>query len=330
MKLTNCIITDNGITTIIGARPFYVGKDHLNYSKILQTLKSKDGDAFLKLYSIAASIPKLKQNTEFKVSEGLVVGYSSVTWRGITIQSNIVDRLLQLQSEGHDVGPLSRFLEKTLNLPKENAEALFSFMQSKGLPIDNDGDVLGWKVVNSNFKDKYTGKIDNSVGVTVPEIPRSLCDSDNSVACSRGYHVGNMTYSGPSGSFYSSHSGDNIIIVKFNPANVVSVPSDSHENKIRVTQYTVMEQYAIKTQFDKSKMNCSVRNITLDKVKVGNTITFDVPRGFNGVRLKYEGISSRSKNTKFYGRLLKGTLHGEVGRSASFLISEVNNIKVVL
>lgn len=327
MKLTNCIITDNGISTVIEGRPYSVGKDHLKYKEILKTLKSKDGDKFIELYLLGSKSVKIKESSGFKVSSSLVVGYENITWNGTEIRNSIVEKILRLQKEGQDVGPISLFLEKTLSLSKENAEALFLFVESKGLPISEDGDLLAWKVVNSNYKDKHTGKVDNSVGVTVPEIPRSLCDSSRENPCSLGYHVGNLAYSGPQGTFQGS--GDKTVIVKFNPSNVVSVPSDVRQNKIRVTQYTVVEDYKPENMV---KMEQVTRNLTIESLKHGDKVVFitkDGRRKPKEVVLKFEGVSKRSKCTSFYGRILKGSTYGIPGQSASFVISNISNLKKV-
>lgn len=327
MKLTNCIVTDNGISTVIEGRPYSVGKDHLKYKEILKTLKSKDGDKFLELYSTTAKVPQIKQAHGFKVSSLLVVGYENVTWNGAEIRNSIVEKILRLQSEGQDVGPISRFLEKTLSLSKENAEALFLFVESKGLPISEDGDLLAWKVVDSEYKDKHTHSVDNKVGVTVPEIPRSLCDSSRDNPCSLGYHIGNLAYSGPTGSFQGG--GDKTIIVKFNPGNVVSVPSDVRQNKIRVTQYSVIEDYKPENMV---KMEKVTRNLTIEGLRHGDKVQFltkDGRRKPKEVVLKFEGVSKRSKGTSFYGRILKDSSFGTPGSSASFVIADISNLKKV-
>lgn len=323
MKLTNCVVSESGISTILDRVPYTVNRDHANYDRILKVLKTKDGAKFLELYNSARTV--LKDDKHFKVSGSLVVGYNNVTWNGQEVRNTIVDRILQLQKTGQDTGPISKFLEKALSLPKENAEALFAFIETKGLSIHEDGDVLAWKVVEGNYKDKHSRTIDNKPGTTVPEIPRSLCDSDNRVACSKGYHVGNLAYSGPGGSFYTN--GDKIVIVKFNPANTVSVPSDVTQNKLRVTQYTVVEDYKLGTEKKMEKVIVS----GIDNLIHGDRIKFYTY--INGQRtrnivLKFEGVSKKNPNN-FYGRLLKGTKWGEAGRSASFEISKVKDLKKV-
>lgn len=325
MKLTNCIISDNGITTIIGGKPYQVRTEHPNYDKILKTLKTKDADEFLRLYSVSAAISKIKSNEDFKVTESLVVGHGAITYKGIPVNNVVANRILAMQSEGHDIGPLSRFLEKALSLTAENLEALYLFLGNAGLPINNDGNVMAWKVVKANFKDKHTGKVDNTPGVTVPPLPRALCDSNGNNICSTGYHVGNLKYSGPQGSFYSPNLGERIILVEFNPADVISVPSDARQDKLRVCQYTVIEEFIPEPEKE-FKPESTFVNLNIKRLKPGRKIKFNVS-GMT-VQFKFEGISKKSKGTKFFGRVLKGSDgHFKAGNSASFLLSEVINVE---
>lgn len=324
MKFDAKIISANGISAIVGGKPYNVGSDNANYDKILKSLKGKDATEFLKL--VTSNKVDVK-SSGFVSSESIVVGQYEVTYKGEPLHNTVTQRLIELQEEGHDVAPLAKFLENSLSLPSENLEALFQFMENKGLPITEDGCVLGWKVVDKNFRDKHTGRVDNTPGVTVTEIPRALCDSSRDVACSKGYHIGNLNYAGPQGHFYHPQNGDRIVICKFNPKNLVSVPADSSDDKIRVTVYDVLEEY-------KEMLPNTFVNLSLKDVKAGDRIVFTLTKDSRiskdyEVIMKYEGISQRSKNTKFYGRLLKGTEYGEPGRSASFLISEISNLKKV-
>ena len=59
--------------------------------------------------------------------------------------------------------------------------------------------------------------------------------------CSSGLHVGSLSYSGPGG-WYNS-GDDKIVIVKVNPADAVSVPSDHGASKLRVCKYEVIGEY---------------------------------------------------------------------------------------
>ena len=113
---------------------------------------------------------------------------------------------------------------------------LFDFMQHEHLPITDDGHFLAYKAVNKDFKDKWSGTFDNSVGNTV-EVDRDNVDSNRNNGCSKGLHVGSLDYVKGYG---SEDSGDQFLVVKVNPMDVVSVPHDSRYQKLRCCKYEVV------------------------------------------------------------------------------------------
>lgn len=101
-------------------------------------------------------------------------------------------------------------------------------------PLLPDGRFLAWKGVRTDFKDKYSGKFDNSVG-NIVSVPRNEVDDNREMHCSNGLHVATYEYA-------SNYAGcDGVLVeVAVNPANVVSVPTDSSFQKMRVTEYEVL------------------------------------------------------------------------------------------
>ena len=106
------------------------------------------------------------------------------------------------------------------------------------MPITEDGCVLAYKAVNSNYMYKYTGTMNNSVGETV-SIDRGKVDDNRDKGCSAGLHCGALDYVRDYG---SEDSGDHIMIVKVNPMDAVSVPHDCQHQKLRVCQYEVVAE----------------------------------------------------------------------------------------
>lgn len=325
MKFDAKLITEDGISCIIGGKPYNVGTEHPKYKEIEKTLRGQDADKFL---SLVQKIQPIKINKcNFACTESVCVGEYEVTYKGEPIHNTVTERLIALNNEGHDVLPLSLFLEKLLKNPsKWCVDALYTFLEAKGLPITEDGDVLAYKVVDVDWMDKYSGTISNKIG-TAHEVPRNTVDDDRTKQCSYGFHVGDLTYSGPNGS-YRGPASDRTLIVKFSPEDVVAVPEEADAQKIRVCKYTVMSEY-------KELPNTFV-NLSVAQLKHGDKIEFEVfdpDWDFESSRtmvcLKFEGISKRHKGTRFYGRFLAGTEYGTVGQSASFLISEISNLKKV-
>jgi hypothetical protein len=80
----------------------------------------------------------------------------------------------------------------------------------------------------------YTGHVPNPLGALVT-IGRAEVDPDRDTACSAGLHVGTWEYAEM---FAGAHG--KILTVSVNPRDVVAVPRDHHDQKMRVCAYTVL------------------------------------------------------------------------------------------
>jgi hypothetical protein len=111
------------------------------------------------------------------------------------------------------------------------------------MTVTEDGDLLAYKGVNVDGTSVHAGygivngeefehaNLPNEVG-SVIEIPRSMVDTNRGAACSVGLHVGDYSY--------ASSFARRLLTVVVNPRDVVSVPSDSEDRKVRVARYTVI------------------------------------------------------------------------------------------
>ena len=145
--------------------------------------------------------------------------------------------------EGLPVQPLVNFLKKLMENSSFSARnELFDFLDHRSLPITEDGCFLAYKVVKSNYKDKYSGHVDNSVGKSVT-MARYGVDDDRGNGCGSGLHAGTLEYVQSYGSFSGEDSSDKVVIVKIDPENVVSVPQDCNCQKMRCCEYTVLRDY---------------------------------------------------------------------------------------
>lgn len=138
--------------------------------------------------------------------------------------------------------PWVKFLEKLEETSSmEVYNNIHNFLAHNDLQIDEDGDILAYKAVRADFKDIYTGKIDNSVGQVVTEERRKISTNANST-CSFGLHACSMDYLRNSG--YAS-KGSNMITVKLDVRDIVCVPNDYHGTKIRVCRYKVIKHLGV-------------------------------------------------------------------------------------
>lgn len=113
-------------------------------------------------------------------------------------------------------------------------------MQVNNLPITKDGCFIAFKMVRADYRDIYTGTMDNSPGC-VPKMKRADVDPDKDRTCSRGLHFAALEYV-RNGSYGSSSNGDRLMAVKINPRDVVAIPTDYNNSKGRACQYLVLKE----------------------------------------------------------------------------------------
>jgi hypothetical protein len=147
---------------------------------------------------------------------------------------------------------LEEFLEKGLSLEplvklaaniKKVADPfvrdqMVRFLRCSKFPITDDGCFIAFKrvkEVEGKLLDIYTGKIPNNVGDS-PRMAWEDVTKDPHTTCSAGLHVGAWGYMGVM-------SGDVTLAVKVNPADVVSVPYDYQDQKMRTMGYTVVASH---------------------------------------------------------------------------------------
>lgn len=185
------------------------------------------------------------------LSERVSVDGKEVYFDGDPLRGEISDLIKKMFEEGKalDFKPLVNFLEKAKTNPSlKSVDDLYRWIKKGDLVIDPDGDIVAYKGVNVNSEgisvsvhsgkafvngEEVIGYIPNVPG-TVISMPRSNVDDNEAVACSTGLHAG--TYS------YASSFANRLLLVKINPRDVVSVPRDSSDQKLRVSRYTVLTQ----------------------------------------------------------------------------------------
>lgn len=189
------------------------------------------------------------------LSERVSVRGNRLLFDGDPINGTLVEYILELHAHGESekLGAYVNFLEKVKTNPAiETIDGLWKWIQHGDLTVTPEGDVLFYKGCIGNgdartsssqgtaFVDgeEITGKIPNPDGAVVT-MPRSTVDDGGWSMCSTGLHV--ATYAFASG-FAREHGngGGDVVVVKVNPRDVVSVPNDSSFQKLRVCRYTVL------------------------------------------------------------------------------------------
>lgn len=228
--MLNYIFSEDTVTLIIRGKPYSQPRT----DELVEAIRTND------LAAVEAIVfPKTTQNVvETMTSLGAVEVFNGhITIGGRTVHGFLVDRILETNALGLPIAPMAAFLQRVDRNPDGRArDDLFAWIEKSKMPILPDGRFLAYRLIRQDWKDIYTGTIDNSIGAT-PFMDRNLCDSDPDRTCSRGLHFCNAVYLPNYGS-----SDSRVVIVAIDPADVVAFPRDYGLSKGRCCRYEVLEE----------------------------------------------------------------------------------------
>ncbi len=252
--MNSYIMLENGVSMSIGMKPYNVDASHPNFNKIVEALKEENWDVVDELVNIAKSVLSF-------VGDKITVDVDNgvVSYFGEELHGSLVERILRMMREGFDIKPLVNFLNNLMQNPsKRSVDELYGFLEYGKMPITSDGCFLAYKRVNSDYTSCHDSKTDNSVGTTV-EMSRNKVDDDKDSTCSYGLHFCSHEY-------LKSFSGSRVVVLKINPADVVSIPTDYNNTKGRACKYLVVGELTedeVKKALSNSVWNESV-NVDFD------------------------------------------------------------------
>lgn len=229
------VIGRDSVQFSVDGKPVVIAKTHLNYDAILAGLAAGRID------EVKPLLVEIRQSIADS-SDGMLTHRDNKLYYGDEVlHGSLVTRILSLVRDGYDVAPLANFLRNLLRNPSKRAvDELYLFLEKCNLPITADGHFIAYKMVKSDFTDKYSGTMDNSPGKVV-EMHRWQVDEDKDRTCSDGLHFASLHYV-TDGHFGSRSSGDRLIALEINPADVVAIPSDYDNSKGRACRYRVIKE----------------------------------------------------------------------------------------
>lgn len=218
-------ITNDSITVIDGPRLVTVPRTAINFSNLKDALLAEDWDR-----SRQHLTPGLSLETWARGRFSL--DGNSVLFDGRHLPAEINDRIVQMAAAGESPEPLFRFWERLqLNPSARSVSQLWNFLALCGIPLTSDGHFLAYKGIRSDMRDKRTGQIDNSPGQVI-RVQRNQVSDDPDEPCHFGLHVGSLEY--------ATDFGEQVVIAKVDPRDVVCVPNDHSYQKMRVCEYRVV------------------------------------------------------------------------------------------
>jgi len=224
------ILTDRSLTIVLNDEPKTITSENPVWNEAIKAIREGRFDEIGDLLDKSKTIKRFSQGN-IEVLDGIV------TYKGEEIHNIVVDRILNFIKNDLPFEPLINFLEKLMQNPSRRAvNELYKFLEHKKMPLTPDGDFLAYKSVKSDFTDWYSGKHNFAIGQVREMTRNQVCDNAD-VGCSAGYHAGSEEYA------KSFNGGGNLVIVKINPADVVSVPNDCECQKLRASKLEVVALY---------------------------------------------------------------------------------------
>lgn len=230
------LYTGQNLTVVLEGKPYNIPKETPGFDQLLTMIRDGNTEATIKDY-IERDVRRLQEAT--KALDGDVaidVKAGVVMYKGAEVRNSLTDKMLEMLEEGFDLAPMSKFLNNLMQNPSMRAvNELYGFLEKGALPITPDGCFLAYKAVRADFKDIHSGTMDNSVGQTV-QMPRNAVDDNKDRTCSYGLHFCSVEYLQ-----HFARQDSNVVILKINPRDVVSIPADYQDTKGRACKYEVVD-----------------------------------------------------------------------------------------
>lgn len=230
------ILQGDSLTIVLDKQHTINRKTHPNYQKVIDAICDGNWDVIQDLVDMTRAIKNyVSDNGDIEVIDG------DVYFLKRPLANALTDRLLAMLEEDFPVDPLCNFLSNLKKNPSKRAvDELYGFLENNSLPITPDGHFLAYKKVRGDYKDIHSGKFDNSIG-QVCEMPRNEVNEDRDQTCSDGLHFCSLEYLPHFG-----YCDDNrVMILKINPCDVVSIPSDYNNAKGRTCRYEVVDEHVV-------------------------------------------------------------------------------------
>jgi hypothetical protein len=236
-SLTVILVGDNGRNQVLTAT-----SKHPRWKAILSALGDRDEERLVELLSIKKAIERY---TESQIE----IKNNSVFFKNRQLHGLDVNRLVQFAQEGIPFLPMARFLERKAKNPSFRAvNELYKFLEHRKMPITPRGTILGYKGVRQDFysvmgntatimvsgKTDSGGHILNEIGADI-RCERNCVSDDYREGCSPGLHIGSLSY--------AKGWGARVVIVEFDPEDVVCVPEDCECQKLRACAYKVVGEF---------------------------------------------------------------------------------------
>jgi len=254
------MIQGTNIVVVINNQPHTISKTHVAYEKVKEAIRTGDWDVVKKIIDPEKMVLNYGQGR-------VAIQGDKLFWDGHEMHNALSRRMIQMVQEDFPIEPLVLFMERLQSNPSFRAvNELYSFLEKNSLPITPDGCFLAYKKVRDDYMDVHSGTVSNKPAYlftdeekaampltsgkkkevtvliddvnTVVAMPRNKVNDDKNQTCSEGLHFCSKEY-------LNSFGGERIVILKINPRDVVSIPSDYNNSKGRACRYEIIGELGV-------------------------------------------------------------------------------------
>lgn len=214
--------------------------DTKKYQAVTAAIESDDIGALRLALGVASAIRAYTRGA-VEIVDG------EVLFEGKPVHNAVTEKIMALLHAGKKYDYMLNFLSRVRSNPSQKAvEELYLFLEKAQIPITPDGHFLAYRKVDNDYLSYHANpdgtKNSNKVG-DAPEMPRADVDDNRNNTCSRGLHFCSFSY------LSSYHGGSGrVMIVRIDPADVISIPSDYSNSKGRCCKYTVVAEHEKREQ----------------------------------------------------------------------------------
>lgn len=233
--MRNYLLTSKALTVFMDGTPVTITKDDRRFDAALDALRSENWDSLIDILHPANKIQSFV-STSNRVT--LERGVLKLDGKAIPDSNYAVHMILEHADQGLSPIPLMNFFEKLSANPSYRVrQDLLQFLEAGELPITRTGSFLAYKRVGENYMDLHSGTIRYRIG-DKPSMPRHQVDDDPNNTCSAGLHVCSWEYLPK----FGAGCGNKVMVCMINPADVVSIPTDYNNTKMRVCKLIVVDE----------------------------------------------------------------------------------------
>jgi hypothetical protein len=238
--------TNNNISLCYeGEDPIMISSDSIKFQKLVDLLNNQDWEGVRRVADSALTLEYISEGKmRYKEHDKSVVEVLTEDgWK--LVPKELGQTIVRFLEKELPFGPLVNFAINLLKNPSTNSvKQLFNFIDANKYAITEDGCFIGYRKIANDWKDLYTGTMDNSIGAIV-EMPREKVLADPNITCGAGIHCGGFEYTTK---HYGTGVGARLVYCKVNPMDVVSVPVDYNNGKLRCCRLQILGELVQKEE----------------------------------------------------------------------------------